>query len=761
MQKYITFLDRFKWPIVILIPLLVLILATSLKNLAFEGDYRIWFAEDAPVLQEYDRFRQVFGNDVGMTVAFRDEAGIFTPKALKTIDTITQKMWQMQHVARVDSLTNFQYVHASKEDPDDIIVDDFIQHFDDANTSYLQERREIAVHDRDMVPFVSRDGKTTMILARLTPKVNDNGDKSFEIMAELEKILEPIAKETGYRFWLNGGPPLTTSFVTIAQRDGSIFTPLVILTVMLLLYLLFRRISGALIPLGVVVLTFLTVLSIQVLLGYKLNNFTANIPVFIVAIGIADAVHVYIVWLMYRREGKDTKEAVLLSMQKNMLPIFLTSMTTAIGFGSLAISKVVPVATLGIATASGAVLAFLISVFWMPAVLLLLKREVKPLKGRERGDIFGRFGGYGAFIVKNDRKIIAVTGAIFLIIGAGLFRLRVDSNTIRYFDESVEIRKSTNFLQKNLTGPMAYEIVVDSGKAGGIKDPLFLKTVEQFYEAYESRFPDIRHISSLMDVVKRFNEVMNGSYTIPDNQKLIAQYLLLYSLSLPQGMEINDRMDIDERLLRVSAQVNIVDTSKDLEMIRWAEEWWSKTPYHAQVNGQTKMFAHMQKDVTDTLIYSMSLAIVLVSLVMLLIFRSIRLIWIFLVPNLLPIALVLGVMGWLGINIDLGVAVSGAIILGVAVDDTIHFLVKYFEARKRGYSIEEAFDYVLKYAGQAILFTTIVLSVAFSVFIWSEFVPNFNFGIVTATALILALIVDLILLPALLSVSEKREKGAS
>lgn len=757
MKKYIDFLDRFKWAIAVAIPLLVLMLSSNLKNLEFEGDYRIWFDEESQLIKDYDEFRKVFGNDTGITVAFKDENGIFTKKALKTIDTITQKMWRMQHIARVDSLSNFQYVHADPEDRDNVLVEDFIQDIDSATKEYLASKKEIALNDRDIRgAFVSEDGKTAMILARLTPKVNDDGDKSFYILKELEEILEPLRKETGYMFWLNGGPPLNASFVTIAQNDGGTFTPLVIFTVLVLLYALFRRVSGALIPMGVVVLTFLTVLSIQVLLGYKLNNFTANIPVFIVAIGIADAVHVYIVWLMYKREGKSTRESVYLSMQKNMLPIFLTSLTTAIGFASLGISHVVPVSTLGIATASGAILAFLISVFWMPSVLLLLKKEIKPQNLKSEKNRIDNFH-YGHFIVNHDKKIILITLGIFVVLAAGLFKVKVDSNTIRYFDKEVEIRKSTDFLQENLTGPMAYEIVVDSGRANGIKDPDFLKTVEKFYEEYREKYPDIRHMNSLMDVIKRFNIVLNQSDTIPKDQNLIAQYLLLYSLSLPQGMEINDKMDINERFLRVTANVNIVDTSKDLEMIEWAEKWWEKTPYSAKVNGQTKMFAHMQKDVTDTLIYSMSLAIFLVSLVMFLIFRNLRLIWVFLIPNILPIALVLGVMGWLGINIDLGVAVSGAIILGVAVDDTIHFLVKYFEARKRDLNIEEAFDYVLKYAGKAILFTTIILSVAFAMFMGSDFLPNFNFGVVTAIALIIAFIVDMVLLPALLSVSEKKK----
>jgi predicted RND superfamily exporter protein len=221
-------------------------------------------------------------------------------------------------------------------------------------------------------------------------------------------------------------------------------------------------------------------------------------------------------------------------------------------------------------------------------------------------------------------------------------------------------------------------------------------------------------------------------------------------------MEINDKMDINEQKLRLTAQVNIVDTSVDLAQIRYVQAWWNNTPYSASVQGQTAMFAYMQEDVTDTLIYSLSLAIVLVSLVMLVIFKRWKLLWVFLLPNILPVMLVVGLMGWIGINIDIGVAIAGAIIIGVAVDDTIHFLVKYFDARNRGLGLAESFDEVLRYAGKAILFTTIILSISFSLFAFSTFTPNQNFGIVTASALIIAFVVDLLLLPALLSLTDKR-----
>ncbi|HIM93949.1 MAG TPA: hypothetical protein EYM49_02775 [Campylobacterales bacterium] len=755
MRKYVEFLEKFRWFIAIGIPIIVFALAFNLKNLQMDGSYRIWFAEDSKTLTDYDNFRSTFGNDDALVITFQDKDGIFNKKALQSVENITKALWKMKYIARVDSITNYQYVHSNPNEPDDIVVEDFIKNIDKATPEYLANRKEIAINDPLVVDgFISTDGTTTMISARLTPKVNDDSDKSIEIMKLIEKILAPEIERTGYKYWLNGGPPLNHAFVTIGMAD-MIFIPIILIASIILLLLLFRRVSGALIPIGVVTFTFLTVLAIQVLLGYKLNNFTINLPLFIVAIGIADAVHVYSIWILHRQEGDENFIAVEHSLRKNFLPIFLTSLTTTIGFATLTISEVIPVLTLGIATASGAILAFIISVIWMPSVLLILKKEFKSEiieKIKEKKPL-----GYGKFIVKHDKQIAIITTVIFSLLAIGLTKVKIDSNTIRYFDESVEIRKSTEFTSNNLTGPMAYEIVVDSKEEGGIKDPTFLKTVELFYKDFQKTYPDVRHLNSLLDTIKRFNKVVNNSEEIPDNRNLIAQYLLLYSLSLPQGMEINDKMDIKEQRLRVTARVNIVDTSKDLEMIDYVSEWWKQTPYSASVQGQTAMFAHMQKDVTNTLVYSLSIAILLVSLVMLLIFKRFKILWVFVLPNILPVILVIGLMGWIGITIDIGVAIAGAIIIGVAVDDTIHFLVKYFDARKRGLSMEETFDEVLRYAGKAILFTTIILSIAFSLFAFSTFTPNQNFGVVTAFALIIAFVVDLVLLPALLSIADKKQ----
>lgn len=764
MHNFVEKVIKFRWFIAVLIPIISILMALQLKHLAFEGSYRIWFGEESKILKNYDNFRDIFGNDQAITVTFRNENTVFNKESLGVIQRITEKFWQTEFITRVDSITNYQYVYSDPKYPDEIIVEDFIEDIDSLDEKTLENKKQIILKEDAIVKkLISEDAKTTTIVARLSPQAGESPEVSLKLKALTEAIVAPEIEKYGYKFYLNGGPIVNSSFIEIAQADGALFTPLTLVITMILLLVIFKKFSSMITSISIVIFTILIVLSVQVMLGYKLNNFTVNMPVFVTAIGIADAMHILWIYTVARKKGMDNEKAIHYSVRKNFLPILFTSLTTAVGFASLSISNVIPIKTLGIATANAALLAFILTILFVPAVLAITNPKIEPEE--EKDNKSARFAKwYGAFIVKFDKRIFISTLLLFIAIGYGITKVQVDSNTVRYFKEDVPWRQTVNFIQDNISGPMTYEIIVDSKKKDGIKDPRFLNDVEKFYEEFYNTFPnEVRHIGSLLQVIKKFNEVMNKSKTVPDNQNLIAQYLLLYTLSLPQGMEINDQMDIEERQFRISAAMNVTNTSKDLEMLNWVENWWeTNTQFSARVDGQTAMFAHMQHDVTDTLIKSITIAIVAVSLMMLLIFRKARLLPLFVIPNILPIALVVGIMGWLGIDIDIGVAIAGAIIIGVAVDDTIHFLVKYFEARDKGANIQDSLTYVMQYAGNAIIFTTIILSIAFSVFVFSDFLPNYMFGIVTASALIIAVIADLLMLPSILSMiddfKEKRRR---
>ncbi len=757
MKKFVDLIIKLRWYIVILVPLITVALGYQLKNAQFDGSYRIWFEEGSQTLKKYDAFKNTFGNDDSIIIVFHDENGILNKKALHVIDRLTEKLWQTQYIARVDSLTNYQYVHKSTEDEDEILIENFIKDIDKLTPKELKEKETTALHEDLLVNrIISQDAKTTMIVGRLNPKAGVTIGASKHIMQDVNRY---IAQESGsgYTFHLAGGPVVNTTFSSLAQYDVKTFTPLVIIIAMLILWLIFKKLSGVILTMLVVIFTFIIVLATQTILGFKLNNFTANMPVFIIAIGIADAMHLFWIYLLSRRNGMSNYDAIYNTLEKNMLATFLTSLTTAIGFASLSISHIVPIKTLGIATANAAMLAFVLTILFVPAALAILNLKIK-VKPKKDDKSVGEFAKkYAKFIIYNDGKIILISLLIAFGIGFGLTKLKVDSNAVKYFKEDVPFRQTVKIIQQKLTGPLSYEIIIDSQKTDGIKDVVFMKTVDRFSKEFVAKFSNARHTSSLVDIVKKFNEVIDSNKSIPNSNELIAQYLLLYSLSLPQGMEINDKMDVNERLLRLTASMNVADSSQDLKQIRWIKEWWKSTPYSVEVDGQTAMFAHMQHDVTDTLINSLLLSVLVTSLVMLLIFRSIKMIPLFIIPNVLPIILVIGVMGWLGINIDIGVATSGAIIMGIAIDDTIHFLIKYTQARKKGLNLEDALAYVMHYAGSAMILTTLVLSSAFIVFIFSQFMLNAHFGLITAIALLIAVAIDLLLLPALISKMHNKE----
>ena len=751
MQKYINFIDKFKYLIIISITLIVALLSLSLKNIAFEGSYKIWFDKDSKIIKDYEAFRSRFSGDDTFVVAFKDKDGIFTKKAINTILQLTEEFKKIEGVRKVDSLSNYQYI--SSED-DDIIVEDFL--YGDENLSH---KRELALKDKLILnQLISKDGKTSMIAVYLSKQVGNNEAVNIDVFTKLQKLIMQETKRNGYKFYISGVPAVTASLVTVSQNDAMVLMPLAVVVVVLFLFVIFRSVLGVLIPSIVIVFTFLTVLSIQILLGYKLNNFTVNIPSFITAIAIADAIHLYLAWIYYKLKSKNTKEALTEALRSNITPMALTSFTTAVGFATLGLSAIEPIATLGIAITSGAILAFILTVTIVPAILLTLSDDYKvaPVKIMNLTHI----KGYGAFIKRNDKKIVVTFFVLIALVALGLFNLKVDSNSIKYFTKDTVVRSGADFVEKNLTGSMRYEIIVDSQKREGVKNPKFLESIVTFENVLKKCFDNVRFTTSLKDIVARMQKVLNpdANSSLPQDKNLVAQYLLLYSMSLPQGMELNDKIDTQERYLRLTINTNIVDTSKDLKMIEWIKNYFkTKTFYSADVQGQTAIFAYMQSSVTNTLLTSISLTLIIVSLSMLFIFRNVKMLWLFLIPNIAPIIIISGVMGLLGLSVDIGIAISAAVILGIAVDDTIHFFSKYFESIKvRGF--EESVDYIISHSGNAMILTTLILSLTFALFGVSSFVPNVNFAIVTVSALNIALLFDLVLLPALLSLLSNRQK---
>jgi len=746
MKKYIHFLDNYKGRLFTLISFVVLLCSFWLKDMAFEGSYRIWFATDSKVMKAYDEFRDNFNIDDTFVVAFRDEKGIFNTKAIDVVLKLTDEISNIDGVKKVDSLSNYQYIH-SKED--ELNVDDF---FEEDVLGNFGTKEKLALKDRLILHhLISTDGKSTMLAVKLDTQAQNNEEVNLVVMQALEDISKKYKKEYGYQLAISGMPAVTASLVNVAVHDAIYIMPLAVIIVVLFLTLLFRDIVGVFVPAIIILYTFLIVLSMQFILGYKLNNFTVNIPAFITAIAIADSLHLLLSWRFYKQENHPNKEAVYLAVKNNFMPIALTSFTTATGFATLGLSDIVPIATLGYAITGGAILAFLLSISLAPALLLYVSESYQP-KRITFIDLTS-LKGYGSFIRKFDKVIVISFVILVTFLGYGLKYVNVDNNSMKYFDKTTVVRSGSDFIEKYITGSMTYEIIIDSHDVDGIKQPKLLNTVTKFEKAFLERYKNVTFATSIKDIIQRMHTVLSQEHnlSLPQDSNLIAQYLLLYSMSIPQDMSINDQIDMDYQRLRLTINSNTQTTSKDVEMMGWIKQWWqANTLYSADVQGETAIFSYMQESVIQTLLISIMWTLIIITMAMLLIFKRPKMLWIFVLPNVAPLLLVAGVMGYLDISIDIGVVISASVILGIAVDDTIHFFSKYFQARET-MGFEESIDYVVKHSGNAMILTTAILSLTFLVFLVSSFIPNNHFSLVTVIALNLALVLDLVLLPALLS----------
>jgi predicted RND superfamily exporter protein len=743
LNKYIHFLDKYYKSILAFIVLITLFFGFFLKDIAFDTNWRIWYTKDT--LVKYDNYVDEFSYDDAVIIAFEDKKGIFNKNALSSIIRLTKKLEQIKYISKVDSLTNYQYVYTKD---DELVVENFIKNLDNKEILY---KKSLVVDELNIMNrLIGNNLNSTMIIARISSEVNEiKKDTIHEMMNKVYRIIEEENKYNNYSFHIHGGPEITMAFERLAEYDIAIFVPLIFLSMILLLYIIFKSLKGIVIPLSIVFLTIILTISIESFLGHKLNNFTANIPLFIIAIGLADTIHMYSTYLRIYDKSIDNLKLVYITLSKNIKPLFLTSLTTAIGFYSLKFSPIEPVQLLGESIFIAVIIAFFLTLTIVPIFLLRTKQSttIKSISTI-------RFNTLNLFIGKYYKSIILI-----FIIGLssalyGIKYIKIDSNLMEYFDKNVDIQKSLAFIQKNITGPVTYEIVVDSKTIGGIKDPKFLTTIENFNLDLKNNFSDITKTFSIINVIKQTNKAFNSnnqdSYVIPKSKNEIAQYLLLYELSMPSGSNIQDLKNVNEQLLKLTLHVNLLGTQKDLEILNWIEDWWSKKPYSIEINGSYALFAKMQNSVSNTLVYSLYFTLGFLILILLVAFRKINKLYIYLLPNILPVVLAFGFMGWLGISMDLGIAISLAIILSIAVDDTLHFLSKFYEYKNENKSTKESIDYAFTYAGTGIILTTIIISLSFAIFSFSDFTPNKYFGIITSLSLIMALIVDLLLLPSLL-----------
>jgi len=768
MEKYSNFILRYRWMVIIsVLTLAGLAFLGAFKdgqwNIPFKSDYKVFFKEENKQLNNYLDLQKIYSksDNVAIIVAPKD-GNVFTKETLTAIWELTNEAWQVTYSSRVDSITNFQYSYA---EGDDLIIEDLVLEANMLDEESIARTKRVSLSEPILLKkLISQESTAAVVNVTIRLPGNDMTSEVPEIAASVRAIRDDFAERyPEIDFMLSGMIIMNASFPEATKADSTVKIPLMLLVVIITVGLLLKTISGTFSTLIIIMTSVLSAIGLWGWMGGYFTGPSAGSPTVILTLAVADCVHILSTFYYNMRHGMDKHSAIKDSLRVNIQPVFLTSLTTAIGFMTMNFSDAPPFAHLGNIVAMGVMLAFVFSVTIFPAMLSLLPVKVKATK-QHKTDIMDKFA---TFVIGNRKWLLPVSTVIIIGFASFVPSNELNDDFVTYFDKRVPFRRASDFMQEHLSGLTTIQLSFDSQKSNGINDPDFLKFVDDF--AIWLRAQDkTDNINTITDTLKRLNRNMHGDdpawYVLPDEKELAAQYLLLYELSLPQGLDVNNQLNVDKSSTRVIASFQNLSTNEIMALEQRILEHFNEqnSPYAVSLASPSLMFAHIGSTNIVSMIKASSLALVLISILLGIALRSFKFGMISLLPNLMPAAVGFGVWGLFVGQVGMGLSAVIGVTLGIIVDDTVHFLSKYIRARReKGLSSEDAIRYSFASVGRALWITTIVLIAGFGVMATSSFKVNAEMGLLTAVTIFIALIIDFLFLPPLLMVlKSKKDKEA-
>ncbi|PID43542.1 MAG: RND transporter [Proteobacteria bacterium] len=729
--------------------LAIILLGYGAKNLYFKSDYKIFFDKKNPQLVQHEHIESEYTKSDDITFIISTSANdLFNEQDLTALLEFTRDAWKLPYSIRVDSVTNFQNTYAEQND---LIVEDLVPEDVHPEDTHFAQLKKTALEQIELVDFVlSADAKTTSVSVLLQMPDDEHAKDAASheaVMAARELVQKYTVNYPELSIHLVGQTTVNFTFNELSKRDSGFWFPIMFLAMSILLVLLLKSFSGMIISLIIIIASVISTLGLMGWCSTPLNQVTAALPVIILTLAVCNCVHILNNFYYHLADQQNKTTALLNAMRTNLQPVFLTSLTTVIGFLSMNFSETPPLRELGNWAAIGVTFAFIYSLTLLPFLARLL-----PAAGRKKSS--GKFGqAYSQWLYRKRTSVFTVISLIVIGLLIQIPRNELNDNTIGYFKESVPFRQAADFMQKELTGFDSINYSLACGSSNCVNEPEYLKKVEDFSKWLKQQ-PEIVHVVSYTDIIKRLNRNMHEGdkpfYTIPESRELSAQYQLLYELSLPFGLDLNNLINVDKSALKVTAIIKNQKAQQLIEIEKRSASWLKRNApeLNSPGAGISLMFAHLGQRNINSMITGSILALVLVTLTLIIALRSLKYGLISLIPNTLPAATAFGIWGVVLAEVNVAVAVVFSFTLGIIVDDTVHFLTKYIRARKEQQKgTIESVEYAMSIVGKAVLVTSAVLGAGFTVLALSDFNVNAYMGAMVAITIILALILDLTLLP--------------
>jgi predicted RND superfamily exporter protein len=731
-------------------------------KLEFKNDYRVFFSEENPQLTAFESMQKVYSksDNVAFIVAPKD-GQVFTEKHLIALKSLTKASWQVPYSTRVDSVTNFQYTYAEE---DDMIVEDLFMSARNLTAEKLDKIKKIAISEPLLVnKIISDTGHVSVVNVTVQlPGINPMAETP-EVAASVRAIQANfLAEHPEVDVYLSGMIMMNTSFGESSIGDSSTLIPLMFVVVIVTIGLLLRTITGTLSTVLIIIMSIASTMGIAGWLGFYLTGPSSSAPTMIMTLAVADCIHILTSMFYEMRQGADKRTAIARSIHINFQPIFLTSITTAIGFLSMNFSDSPPFRDLGNLVAIGVMLAFVFSITIFPALLTLLPVRVKK-QSVDNKDVMAKLAD---FVIRKRKALLPLTSVLILTSLVFIPNNELNDDFVKYFDDTVPYRAATDYMQENLSGMMLVEVSVKSGESSGINNPNYLKSVSDFSDWLRAR-SETDHVNTITDTLKRLNKNMHGDdpswYKLPESQEMSAQYLLLYEMSLPYGLDLNNQLNVDKSSSRIVVTFKNMSSNELINIEQDMMNWFAEhaPQYEVDFASPSLMFSHIGQRNIISMLIGTTVALVLISLLLGVALKSWRFGLISLLPNLAPAGIAFGIWGLYSGQVGLGLSVVIGMTLGIVVDDTVHFLSKYLHARRdKNASAKEAVHYAFDNVGRALWVTTFVLVAGFTVLAQSSFKMNADMGFLTALTIFVALVVDFLFLPPLLMLLDKGKNKA-
>ena len=791
-EKLIESVIRYRYLVLIGVFLCSSFLGYQILSLQFDTSNEGFLHEDDNTLKVYNDFREQFGRDDMLALAIYSE-DIFSAAFLQKLKTLHAEL--KETVPHLNDITSLINVRNTIGEGDTLFVDDLLRDFPETKEEFESLRNRTLGNPLYINQYISEDGLYTTVLIEsdvysmvseddllsgfdeVSPAKGPNTSASATYLSDrendefVEAVHRVVKKHQDSDFLIyTAGPPVNLHAIKyFLQKDVKQFLLLAVLVIGTCLFFMFRRISGILLPLLVVALSLASTVGLMSFLGVSFKLPTSILPSFILTVGVGASVHILSLTYQSMRNGASQHQAIVGSFVHSGFAIVMTSLTTAAGLASFAMAEVAPIADLGKFSAIGVMISLVYTFTFLPAIISLLPLRQKKNKRVLQETVIDKILDFLAeFAIRRHRLVIAVAATIFIIGAIGVSKVMFSHDGLLWLPKDLDIRKATEVIDNELNGSVVLEVILDTGKENGLYNRDVLLKIDSvnkaLQEEYQDKDPFIGKTMSVTTILKEIHQALHENdpdyYKIPENEKLIPQEFLLFENS--GSDDLQNVVDSQFRQARITLKVPWRDALIYIPFIENVKKRFD-TAFSRQsvddgdemtitVTGIMSLFGRIIHAAMYSAAQSYGIALVVITVLMILLLGDLKLGLICMIPNLGPIFTVLGIMGWLSIRLDMVTMLIASIVIGIAVDDTIHFMYNFKRYFTKTADVAEAVRATFDTAGRAMLTTSVVLATGFFIFMFASMNILFYFGLLAGAAIIIALAADLLLAPALMAV---------